>query len=464
MSVDGLSELNSFLNTYNAMLNTANSFASIMIEALKSSSDPIAKTIANEMKRGNACVVETKSYNEANHLQRVMKENGIDFAMAAKYRDHGYVVLPEKDRELAQRVVNQFYREQERGGLVSKGSLAEYSDMKVQEISGLDENTMMLYEHYSQAANIKIAIGGPENDLYKLYFAKDDSQAMDQIRANIAFDRSGELGKALQAQLEWENSYRATVFNAVLNGRTDDGQSLAVGSSIVDNAGKSIEIRKNSICFSDDRGERVIPKNANFDRIESEIKSFLVGMDSPVMLNPQQTKELHLTPLDERYDFLRDVERASGRPVLSNEQMQTIAQVEARRSVVCSQVSPGVDVTKEMAEDLYRERAAMWGLRSDETMLYNALYSQMSAEIPESNINIYDWILKDDISKDVSSETREHFVNMERFDTDAVVASWMAEDRIFGEMDQPFVEPEQTINVNPTRDYEYEMNFGGGDM
>lgn len=427
---DGTREMQMVLQATGQAVNVVASVSQILIKTMElHQQNPVAKQMAKLLKEGKAVGLETDSIAEAYELQRRMKEQGIKPTIVVERKGEdgttkGFVVVDKGSAKEAQEIIDNYYNNISKGGIVTDEQLRAHSGGNVQEITGLDEATALYFVSRCEQQNVPVSMVGPSNGEYRLRFAEKDLDKIDRIRVDVAFDMSSEMQKPLREQMEWKNQYRTTLMNSLINGKTPDDKPLEVGSAVVSTDGKYIEVRKMDILMVDGDERRRIPRNGDSQKLSANVKEFVSNMEEPVLVSKTQYQEFQTLSHQERTDYLRERERedtvlSNGRPVLSEEDMRAIAKAEAQRQTVEVQMeADGIELptTRYIS---YDDAASLWGLSTGEADTFSKIHSEVQAEYRVENV------------EDIVEATEQRHSNFEPKRMEIPFEAEMKSDQIF---------------------------------
>lgn len=427
---DGTREMQLVLQATGQAVNVVASMSQILIKTMElHQQNPVAKQMAKLLKEGKAVGLETDTVAEAYELQRRLKEQGIKPTVVVERKGEdgvtkGFVVVDKGSAKEAQEVIDNYYSDITKGGIVTEEQLRNHSDGNVQEISGLDEATAMYFVSRCEEQNVPVSVAGPGDGKYRIRFSEKDLDKIDRIRTDVAYDMASAKEEPIRAQMEWKSQYQTTLMNSLINGRTPDNQPLEVGAAVVSTDSKYIEIRKMDILMIDGDERRRIPRNGDPEKINRAVKSFVTGMNEPVYLGKEQYQEFQSVPHPDRTDYLREKERedqlfSSGRPSLSEEDMRAIAKAEAQRQTVEVQMeADGIELptTRYIS---YDDAASLWGLSTGEADTFAKVHSEVEAEYRVEDV------------KDIVEATEQHYSNFEPKRTEIPFEAEIENDDIF---------------------------------
>lgn len=383
MEVTGQQELTNFFKTHEMMMSTVNTFSNVVLKSvdlLLRTGDPLAKEMGKQLRNGNVSTVETESRADALNLQNALRNEGAFHSMAVSVDGRNFVLIHESEVELAQKTINRFYNERSRGGSIDMKTFGRYADQEANIVENMNEQTAQMMAYRCEQQHIPIVTQGPnENNKYNVLFAERDADKMSAILNTVAIDMAGEHGKLVTRQLQWESAYRTGVLNNILNGKYSDGSQIEPGAALVDRNGNEIEVKKNALIIRESGREESIAKSRE-KNIEREVKATYCDMDRPVLLTRDQFNEFKKTPKEKRDDFLIDVERKSGRPVLSTAEMQIIADTEAKRASIQRKLSQSFYGSSSETQNPYNTEQSFWGFKEAERENYQDMHDRSEAK------------------------------------------------------------------------------------
>lgn len=258
-------------------------------------------------------------------IQSKLFKNDV-YCQTGIYKGKGIIITFTNQREMAQHVLNKHFAEAD-FKLVSARELNSVANGNVASFMVNSEEKAIMIQKRCEQNGIQTNIVH-EDKSFVVRYAEDDKDIMDQIKQDVAIDFSGEAGKLLEKQLEWENNNVCTVINATINGDYEKGSYIAdkTGNSYLRINRYDVEVFR--------EGEGSISIRRSDKEFADKINAEICKMDGPVHLSEEQFQRIKDSIGRERADQLLDIEREQGRPVLSQQDYLLLAKKEQERELI----------------------------------------------------------------------------------------------------------------------------------
>lgn len=278
--------------------------------------------------------------NKLKEIQSKLLKNDV-YCQTGIYKGQGIIVTFTNQREMAQHVLNKHFAETN-FKLVSAGALNSAANGNVASFIVNSEEKAMMIQKRCEQNGIHTNIVH-EDKAFIVRYAEDDKDIMDQIKQDVAIDFSGESGKLLARQLEWEKNNACAVINATIN---DDYEK---GSFIADKTGSYIKINRYDVEVFH-KGEPGISIRKSDKEFADKVNSEICKMNGPIHLSEEQFQRIKDSTGREREDQLLDIEREQGRPMLSQQDYFLLAKKEQDRELINQKLNQ--DHPNEVRRDL----------------------------------------------------------------------------------------------------------------
>lgn len=356
-----LQTLNLGINLYNSSVQTLATMMDILLKSMEMhKTDPVAKELGKLLKEqritGNDLLTmhPTDSLYEATKIQDALRKNGVQYAQAVEVDGKAYTLIPSVDIERASQVIGDFYHDHELGGECTAREMQLYSQQLGVEggtkiIEGLTASQQQYFSQLCKENNIPIYTEGPEDSQYSCRIASHDEAKVEHIKAETFAAFSGAYGKILNSQQEWKDQYQLDISEAILKGKTKDGEKIGVGSRIIGQDGSSIVLEAKGVHFVSENGRKTYPRASLSDMTsyEKEVQRFLTKMKNPVLLTRDENRTFARKPVTEKFTYLVEKERSSGRPTLSDADLHSIAEHRVAVESLTATTSDGTLVSLE---------------------------------------------------------------------------------------------------------------------
>jgi hypothetical protein len=388
MSTNGQQEIGYVITAVQMGLRFTTTMSGVVLKALQATekTDPVAKALADSFRAGNAYyrIVELGTQDA---VRQELERHGIT-AVSTNYGDQGCVMFQAKDREAADLIIDDYLVQQTMGGLVGdKAAFDHYARSQVMEIKDMDYANAQMFVDRCEQQHIPVMVEGPNNGKCAIRFAERDKDAIDRVSMDVAVMMSSPAHAAIQKQLDWREQNHVAVANAALNQRGFDDKPLATGSVIVDMSGKTLEVNAHTLSLADDvKTVSLSKKRASTRQGQSQVQDFVVGMQEPVLLNPQQAAKYKKLKPEQQRDFLIDIERQQGRPVLSQAEQDALAQTLKQRAAVEQKLEMEHPNTSRAPYTEYNDMQGLVGFKAEEHKAFETAHDLSESAHRDSSI------------------------------------------------------------------------------
>lgn len=312
---------NLVLSTIDTTMNLVNK----MLDYLQESKDPMIKAMRNYVKAGGKLefVVCQPEYGKA--YEETLKDAGVHFMQSVNTACGSVCVFifPEKERMLVNDVLREFRAEYGKNGMVDHQVMQAYSQGRVREINHLTRNEASVFVERAEQSGIKVVISEPGKDRFKVTYAETDINIMNHIKADMAVEFSGEAGKALNKQLDYENENVVAHLDLIKN--YEESEMLY----LIDLKGNELQIDRDGVAFYDENGvfdiEKLDPK------FNEKVNVLVMNMKNGVLLNEEQRRAYE--QCQDKKKFLVDLDHKNGRPQLTEREFQALRELSLKKEL-----------------------------------------------------------------------------------------------------------------------------------
>lgn len=468
MPTNGQAELNNAFQIINLEAETLKNILSLTQRQLLllPHSNPIEKEMSKQLKNGNVTLIGVENQYDGNKLQSELHNNGVPHAMYVSVSSSSsknnermhFIAIHNSEMEAARSIINAFQRERSRGGITDPCLFGRYADQSIRVIENVDNMAAMMFNRYCEQAHIPILLRGPDgSELWQIVYAEKDNMQMDLICDSVAIDMSGEYGNIVKRQLEWENNYRINARNIILNGRDEHGEKLPVETALVDQEGREIEIKRTSMIFRDGNVEKSIPLKRE-DEIERAIKGLFREMKDPVLLANTDYEKFKNLSENEKSNFLIDIERRSGRPVLSRVEMEVVAATEVKRTAIQQKLNQSVYGSLSELQNPYNVDQSFWGFKEAELENYQDIHDRFESRFADGEL----FNEANAIDDGLMEEIRDRREELEDYSGEMPLSAIITQSQVMGDTELDDLSMSDASYDIPSRDIEdMTLDFDG---
>lgn len=311
----------------NLALTGITTFSGVVLQTLKytGNTDPAAEALVKYINKGGNLSFSMCQPEQADAIALKFEEAGVTVVRSDGNIFGGATafVFASADDRLVKQALDEYRAEQGIGGITAKSVVYNQAKGDVRRLDNLDMHEAMLFSAHSSEMGINIAINEPSSGNYSMTFATRNKQVIDNIKATVAVELTGDAGDALRKQLQYEND------NAMrISARVQDEKDSFY---IVDLDHTVIKIEEDNLVYKGRDG------NIRLSRTDSDFNNkctALIGsMRGPVDIESKEIKMYQSADRKKRKEFLVKKDKEHGRPQYTVEEVEAIKKLQAAREL-----------------------------------------------------------------------------------------------------------------------------------
>lgn len=366
--------INWFFQTAGLVLDTAQTTSDVVSRSLMPlDNDPYIHQL-NVMIRNNECnmqrLVQKNGESAEDYKKRIdefkervneagcfchIQQSGNDFIIITKKEEANQInkILLSNSEHIDNQTMN----------AISGGDIKEYRTD--------DIHVAYMFQKRCEKNNVPVKIDAVSeinnpNTVYKIRFSESDRDIMQAIKRNVAIDVSDKAKNIRARFMDYEVNKNLSNINSVLN--LSEPQHYLVGEK-----GNTIKINPNSIVVISDAGAETIyeGRQKSLQKVFNQRALYeVLKMGSTTLLTEEQYAQY--MKAENKKDFLIDVEREKGKPVLTDAEKDILAKAERSRSLIENKLLQ--DHPEEISVDLndYNNEESLNAFKSNEMINYEA--------------------------------------------------------------------------------------------
>lgn len=243
-----------------------------------------------------------------------------------------------RDKQIAEKIISEY--DHLRSSIVSMDTLHVLSKGKIRRIDNLSIEEGLMFIERAKAQGVIITPEISSKDSCSICYGNNDKAVMDSIKARVAVDLAGEPGRAIGEQIRFENEKYKKACDIAVDYQTKN-------TVIASLDGSTLSIDEDKAVYDGIRGKETISKYSPDYALK--VNSYMTFMRDATVFGSVEYEAFQAADRKEKIRMIREKDIADGRPEITKETFDLIADKERKRALYEAKLM--MDNSPELVED-----------------------------------------------------------------------------------------------------------------
>ena len=339
MEQDAQQLIDLYFKTYTTTTNTAGNIVRVINELLKClDRDSAAQALNKYIDKGGEISCSFCQPQYANALSKKLNAFGINHIATynTAREGTGMIIYAAADENKVKKILEQYIREPKmESGLVTTEQIFIRSNDNVRKMEGLSYYEASLFAIHAKEQGVSISAEqtGLHNE-YTVFYNAKEIQDIQNIQKMVSLELAGTAGKALEKQIDYEETNFNTIRNKIMNHQNEKEFYIA------DINGESISVNKDEIIYTFQDGHRVFDLNENPEWLD-DIANLVAEMRNPVYMDKNTFMKWDRQDNEKKIEILYEQDKKNGRPELTQAEYEAAKRINEKIQLYYDKLAMG---------------------------------------------------------------------------------------------------------------------------